>query len=287
MTMHRRNFLLSTIAAASVEAKPAQGQSPAATVRIGHRQADMPRKTPVELFDVASRIPGLDGVELQVFAKDQNLWDHGTVREFKREAARRNLAIPSIAGIWPQGRSLILPEGREEALRNSIQVAEFLGAKVILVVALGAKCPDMTLESSYQPAVEALRKCAPAAADAGVTLALETSLDIANSRKLIDLVNDPSVRLYWDLDNVERFGFHGQAVAGITTLGARYIAQVHCKNEDKLLRDPGRVDWSAAFSALKTIGYHGWLVFETRHSGVEQCIEATRRNIAFIRETLG
>ena len=56
--------------------------------------------------------------------------------------------------------------------------------------------------------------------------------------------------------------------------------------EERLIEEPGRVDWRAAFAALKKIGYEGWYVFESQHSSREQMVEATERNIAFMREQL-
>ena len=47
-------------------------------------------------------------------------------------------------------------------------------------------------ERSYAPVVSVLQKAASAAADAGVVLAMETSLSPADDRKLIDLVNRPA-----------------------------------------------------------------------------------------------
>ena len=67
----------------------------------------------------------------------------------------------------------------------------------------------------------------------------------------------------------------------------RIAAQVHVKNEERPIEEPGRVDWRAAFAALGRIGYDGWYVFESKHSSREQTIEATARNIRFIRGLFG
>jgi sugar phosphate isomerase/epimerase len=100
------------------------------------------------------------------------------------------------------------------------------------------------------------------------------------------LVNHPAVRVYYDADNVEYYGHQGLAVPGFEVLGRSAIAQVHLKNEGRLLGEPGRVDWTAALKALGRIGYDGWLVFESSHSGPEQCIQATTANMAFVRDSL-
>jgi len=276
--INRRTFLASLAAVAKL--------CGAAPLKIGHRQANMMKGPTLEVFELAKRIPGLSGVELQIFMKDYSLWDRQTAQAYLREAKRCGLEIPSVAGIWPQGRSLIQAEGRDECLRKSIEVAELMGAKVILVASFQKNCPVMSDERSYGPVVEALRKAAPAAANAGVTLGLENSLGAADNKKLIDLVGQKSVRVFWDLDNVEYYGHKGEAIGGLKMLGTGLICQVHCKNEDKLLEEPGRVDWAAAFAELKRIGYSGWYVFETRHSSPEQCVEATKKNIAFLRRCL-
>jgi sugar phosphate isomerase/epimerase len=70
-------------------------------------------------------------------------------------------------------------------------------------------------------------------------------------------------------------------VPGIAILKDR-IRQVHLKNEDRLLEQPGRVNWASAVKGLAAIGYQGWFVFETTHSSPQQCIDATQKNMAFI-----
>ncbi len=277
--LNRRLFLATSLGAVS-------SAHSAPPLKIGHRQASMMRGPSLDVFELASRIPGLSGVELQIFMKDYTLWARETALAYKREANRYNLRIPSLAGIWPPGHSLVKTGTAAEPLRKAIEAGELLGASVILVAAFKAGCPDMADEASFGPVVELLRKVAPAAANAGLTLGIENSLDMAGNRKLIDLVAHPAVRVFWDLDNVEFYGFKGQSVSGLEALGTARICQIHCKNEDRLLEQPGRVDWAAAFTTCRGIGYDGWYVFESRHSSPEQCVEATRRNIEFIRRCL-
>jgi sugar phosphate isomerase/epimerase len=185
--------------------------------------------------------------------------------------------------LWAKGVSIRQPEPAEDNLRKAIQAAESLGAGVLLAAAFDKNCPDMQDESSYGPVVSVLEKVAPAAEAAGVTVCMETSLSPEDDKKLIDLVNRPGVKVYYDAENCERFGHKGQGVAGYATLGKARLGQVHLKNENRLLEEPGRVDWAAALKALKKTGYEGWMVFESSHSGPEQCIEATTKIIDFIR----
>ncbi len=277
--LHRRQVLASCFSAAV--AASLKGDAP--SLKLGHRQANMTDQPGPSVFEIARRIPGISGVELQVQFQKTSLWDSDTRLAYKQGAADAGLLIPSIAGIWTAGASLMQPGAAEEALRKSIQAAEALRSKVILVAAFEKNCPDMEQEASYGPVVTLLQKVASAAADAGVTLAMETSLTPAGHGRLIDLVAHPAVKVYYDADNIERFGHTGAGVPGYAVLGKSRIAQIHIKNEDKLLEEAGRVDWVEAFKTIRRIGYEGWLVFESSHAGPEQCIEATKKNIEFIR----
>jgi sugar phosphate isomerase/epimerase len=279
--MNRRQFLASIPAAAAAIRRI--GAVPVAP-RFGHRQANMVDEPRPGVFDLARRIPGLSGVELQVQYKGTTLWDKETLLGYKRAAEASRLEIPSLAGIWPQGKNLWSPEAGE-IIRKSIDSARKLGASTILVVCLEANCPRIEDEKSYGPVVALLQECAGPARDAGVTLAMETSLTPVDDRRLIEMVNRPAVRLYYDLDNVERY-HAGAAIPGTEILGTSLIRQVHLKNEKKLLAEEGRVNWAAAVRGLAKIGYSGWFVFETGHTGPQQCIEATANNIEFVKRNL-
>lgn len=280
--MHRRQFLISSMSAALASSLHAGSEFP----RFGHRQANMTNKAGPEVFDLARSIPGLSGVELQVQFQKTTLWDRDTLQTYKRAAQNTGLQIPSLAGIWKPGGSLMQPDVAEDTIRKSIQAAEALGSKVILIAAFNKNCPNMEQEESYGPVVALLQKVAPMAATAGVTIGLETSLRPADDKKLIDLIHSPVVKVYYDADNVERFGHTGEAVPGYEVLGKSGLIQLHLKNENRLLEEPGRVNWADALHAIRRIGYSGWFVFETSHSGPEQCIEATKKNIEFVRRQL-
>jgi sugar phosphate isomerase/epimerase len=275
--MHRRQFLLASFAAA---AGTAALRGAATALKFGHRQANMVADPGPAVFDLAQQIHGLSGVELQVYFKGTTLCDKETLVGYQRAAERTGLTIPSVAGVWPPGATLLQPTA-EENLRNSIRVAESLHATTILAACFEQNCPNMDQEQSYGPVVALLQKVSGAARDAGVTIGMETSNAPTGDRKLIDLVDRPSIRVYYDLDNVERYAHTGEAVPGIAILKDR-IRQVHLKNEDRLLEQPGRVNWASAVKGLAAIGYQGWFVFETTHSSPQQCIDATQKNMAFI-----
>jgi len=274
--------------AAAESARGARGQQTAPVtqrvpLKIGHRAANMHMVGDFDVFRLARQIPELMGVELQVAGAKPNLRDLDVTRRYKREANRWGMMIPSIAGVWDRGVNIMSPEGRS-TVRQSIRAGELLGVRHILVATLDKGCPDMSKESSYGPVVELLADVARDAADAGIVLGIEASMSPEDHRKLIDLVNQPSVRVYYDIYNIVIYAGAQQAISGIKLLGRSRICQVHVKNENRLIEEPGPLDWKGAFEALNEIEYDGWFVFETGHTDRAEMLQATAKNIAFLQK---
>jgi sugar phosphate isomerase/epimerase len=237
----------------------------------------------VDVIETAARIPGIRGVELQTTAGKANLRDDAVVRQYMKAARRWEIQIPSLAGVWDRGVK-IHSEGAADSLIKSIRAANMLGAGVILAAFFRKDAPDISRESSYGPIVEMLQQVGRHAADAGVVVGLENSLSPADNKRLVDLVDHPAVRVYYDPHNMAHYGYGDQAVAGIELLGKERICMVHVKNGTRLIEEPGPIDWPAAFQAFRHIGYDGWYVYETAHASTEACLEDTKKNNAFLRE---
>jgi len=252
-------------------------------LKIGHRAASMKMVGNFGVFKMASQIQGLMGVELQITSGSPNLQDWDAVRHYKREANRWGILIPSLAGVWNKGVSIMRSPSAGVNLLQGIRIAEFLGSSVVLVAFFRDNAPDMNLESSYGPVVEVLQRAAQVAYESGVVLGLENSLSPADNLKLIDLVNHESVKVYYDLYNMAHYGHAEEAVPGIALLGKKRICQVHVKNGENLIEERGPVAWEAAFHELSKIEYDGWYVFESKHTNRNQVIEATTRNIQFMK----
>lgn len=280
--MDRRAFIAASFAALAA-ARYCEAES--LPLRFAHRQATLAAVPGDSVFEVASQIPGLSGVELQMIWKGTDLSTRDTGLNYKRAANRWGIKIPSIAGVWRPGASILKPKEAELALADAIRTAEMLGASTILVAMYGANCPSMQEKSSYEPVVSLLQRMATSAENAGVVLGLETSLAPADELKLHQLIDRPvAVGSYYDIGNEETY-HPGDGPAGIRLLG-KLIVQAHLqvlKNEPLLLGDkPAHVDWDATFKAYRDIGYSGWFVFESRHAEPEQLIAVTAKNIAFV-----
>jgi len=298
--MKRREFLQSlvygtvgSLFASTATTTYGQSQTPKQPVqlpyKIGIRQASLrnpedPSKTMIANFDtfkVAHDILGITGVELQVASGRPNMRDLTVARRYKAEAHRWGLNIPSTAGVWDH--AVWGPHSKLDLL-DSIRATEILGARTMLVAFFKKDAPDMKDKQSYDPVVSLLKEVAPRAQEAGIVLGLENSLSPKDNKDLVDRIDHPAVKVYYDPDNMYHYGHGKDAVSGIELLGHSRICAFHLKNKGRTLQETGRIDWEAALHALTEIQYDGWLVFETQHKNHNQCKETIQQNIAFIKE---
>lgn len=258
--------------------------------KIGIRQASLrnpsdPGKNMVANFDtfkVAHDIPGIIAVELQVASGNPNmLYDFDVARRYKAESNKWGLDVPSTAGVW-SSKGAWNADAVDELI-HAIRATEIVGASVMLIAFFGISAPDLSDVSFYDRVVKILKEVAPRAKDAGIILGLENSLSPADNKKLVDMVDAPNVRIYYDLENMYNFGHQNEAVSGLKLLGKERIAAVHVKNNGRLLSDNWRVDWVKALQELTDIQYEGWLTFETDHTSHNQCIKETEENLEFIK----
>jgi L-ribulose-5-phosphate 3-epimerase len=258
----------------------------------------MLRQSSPYVYELAASIPGLSGVEVQTVRS--NLWDRETVLAYKKEANRWGMRTCSMGGSLHEGGTILDPVPAELSIRKTIQSGEILGASVVLVPGLNEGCPRMDDEASYGPAVELLKRLAPVAQNAGITLGLEMSLGLADYKRFIELVAHPAVRAYWDATGTDHMGHPGDGMKGLEVLGSS-ICQMHLKNGRKLMEDrhllemhpkhpeAGRtmsIDWTKALPIIKASGFEGWFAFETPHASPEACVEDTKKNIAFVMKYL-
>jgi L-ribulose-5-phosphate 3-epimerase len=277
----RRTFCSFSATAMALSAMSGNSVASEIPLKFGHRQANMAHEPGPSVFELADRIQGLRGVELQVVWKGQDLGDRQTALSYKKMAHDWGVQIPSIAGIWAPGQTIFQAEVAPRVLERAVRAADLLGASVILVALFDKNCPRIDDFSSYAGPVALLQQVAPMASDAGIVLGLETSLSPADDKKFVEMIGHPAVQIYYDATNKE-LAFPGQSIPGIDLL-APHLAQVHLKNETRLLSDHARVNWAQAVETLSRLRYQGWYVFETEHSGPEQCVAATEQNIAFVR----
>lgn len=242
---------------------------------------------PDDVHDVGAHGMSLDPDHPPITADP--VWSGPGRADLAERAADRELAIPSLCPSFMNMRPGLVGETSEERetaitrLTQLITAAADLDAGTILVpFFMEAEIED---DTDRDRVIAALEQLAPTAADAGVTLAIETTLDAADNKAILEAVNHPGVGLYYDVANVLAYGY--DPAAEIRELGA-HIAQVHFKDRGPdgghaMLGD-GQVDFEAVAAALVDIGYDDWIALETSYES--DPMAAMAENLAFARELM-
>ncbi len=243
-----------------------------------------PAGTPLAQAAKAAKAAGFQAIE-PALAADGELsvtTDESACRKLADQVRGAGLEVASLAcGLFWQA-SYSSPDAADRKRAKDwtiagLERAKWFGTDALLVVpAVVAHFERPTkVVTSYARALdltyEALRELAPEAERCGVAIAIENVwnqflLSPVETRELIDRVNSPFVRAYFDTGNILKFGFPQD---WIDTLDSR-IARIHLKDFKIAVGNidgfcplgDGDVDWPAVMAALKRCGYDGPLTYE-------------------------
>jgi L-ribulose-5-phosphate 3-epimerase len=209
-------------------------------------------------FELAARL-GLDGVQVSLVPKGESLAlaDPECRRAYLLAARKARIPIASFAIGELNDVPLKGDPRAEKWLDKGIEVASAMGVKVILVPFFG-KGELRDDPDGVDAIVAALKRLAPKAEAMQVVLALESYLSAAELLKILERVESPAVKVYYDVGNSQDMGY--PILDEIRRLGLRII-EVHAK-DTKDLYGKGSMDFRAVCRALKGIGYEGWMVIE-------------------------
>ncbi len=224
---------------------------------------------------------GYEGVELTFDAGELSPGiSEAECREIRKTAKSLGMKIESLATGVYWGRSLSHPDAsvRREAVaftKEYLQVAKWIGAKVVLVVPgavavpWDASQPVVPYAEVWKSATKSVRQCIATAEKLGVTMALENVwnwflADPIAMRTFVDQFKSPRVGVYFDVANCL---INGYPEHWIELLGKR-IKAVHFKNftrqdcggtlhgfGDDILA--GDVNWPAVAAALEKAKFRG------------------------------
>ena len=240
----------------------------------------------VDALALASEI-GLDGVQVS-FGRpggETDLRDPQTRRRYAKASREHGVEVSSLAlGILNSVPYAESPEA-ERWVRQSVDVMEMMGRNVILL-AFFANGDIKDKPEAQEEVIRRLTKVAPQAEDAGITLGLETWLDAEAHMRILDAVDSPAVKVYYDTANMHKMGY--DIYQEIRRLGDR-ICEVHCKENGHLL-GRGPIDFKKVRAALDDIGYRGWLVIEgatVEGKSVKECYIHNQKHLRSIFPTGG
>jgi sugar phosphate isomerase/epimerase len=228
----------------------------------------------------------LDGIDVY----EDDLWTPEGRERVQEAAERHEIALPSVCPSYLNCRPGLKSSDEAERaavaadVEGLIEAAADLGSTAILVPFFyDAEIED---EADRERVVDAVRDLAPVAEDAGVTLALETSLPPETDRAMLDAIDSPAVGVYYDIGNSTWFGYDP---AREFDLIGESVASMHVKDSvdssgDAML-GAGEVDFEGFAVALDGLGYEGWLVLETVHRG--DPVADAAANLEFLREAVG
>lgn len=209
---------------------------------------------------------GLDGLEIPSFESQAEAEAAG------QAAAEQGLEISSVMGgtHWKLPLSSTDENVRTagvEGIAHALRVAKWAGTDCVLVVP-GVVDEDTPYHAAYELATKSIRELLPLAEELGVIMALENVwnkflLSPLEMRDFIDSFDSPFVQAYFDVGNILLYGYphHWVEVLG------RRIVRVHIKDFHTSTRQfvallTGDVDYPRVMSALRGVGYNGWLTAE-------------------------
>lgn len=300
--MNRRTALKHTalLAAGVATAPGVLAAQPRPRHRLGACDWSIHRQLELDAFRLGEHL-GLDGIQYS-FDEVGRGWDLRTIEN--REAVRRMVAstgvgISSLAiGLLNRIPFATTARG-EELVRECIQTMATLRDEAAELddAGLAAKvAPDLVLLAFFSKGdingdralldktVEKLKRVAPLAEAQGFTLGLETWLNEADHRYILERVDSPAVKVYYDVANSHKMGY--DIYAEMESLGSENICEIHCKENGFLLGE-GRVDFDRVKQIVRKMDYHGWLVIESAVPPGMDVRSAYEHNAAYLQSLFG
>lgn len=227
---------------------------------------------------------GFEGVEVCIGGDyaTSRLWAEGGAEEMRAAAEAAGIAVSSLSpGVFASLHPLVDdPAKRDEGERmlgQTIDLCGKLNTSDILVPMFPRDYAEWD-EAQWDTFASGLKRLADKAELAGVTLALETTMDADTLVRLLDRIGSPAAGVYYDVANTMNFGF--DAPAELRKLGAR-VVMIHVKDTDGQDLGEGRVPFPEVKAAIADIGYDGWLVLETPRG--DDPVASAKKNLAFTR----
>jgi D-psicose/D-tagatose/L-ribulose 3-epimerase len=234
------------------------------------------------LYERLARM-GYDGLELPIFG--------GEPERFRQLGARlADLGLARTAtAVCPAEADPIHPDVavRRAALahlQRAIECAEAARAELLggpLYAAIGKFSGKPPTEHEWEASVDVMQAAADYAARAGVTLVFEflnrfeiyLLNDAAQTARYARCVARANVGVHYDT-------FHAHieekdVALAIENAGAA-IRHVHVSENDRSTPGRGQVRWSETFSALRGVGYDGWLTIEAFGAALPSLAAATK-----------
>jgi L-ribulose-5-phosphate 3-epimerase len=210
---------------------------------------------------------GADGVEVDMGSLGTNdtfisplTTDAALRRQFLDKARELNLEIPSLAMSGFYAQSFAERATVPRMAQDCIDTMKAMNVKIAFLP-LGVRSDLVKHPELRSNVVERLKIIGKQAEKAGVIIGVETELPATEQIKLLDEVNSPAIKIYYNFSNPLQNGH--DLITELKTLGAKRICQIHCTDQDGVwLQDDPKINMQNVKSALDEMGWSGWLVIE-------------------------
>ncbi|MFG6120964.1 sugar phosphate isomerase/epimerase family protein [Thalassobacillus sp. B23F22_16] len=231
-----------------------------------------------KLFRTAKEL-GFRGMELNVEEKEGSIFTLDTTEEEVRRvietASKYGIEIFSIstAMLWKFPLTSENRDTRQEGIdivEKMLEIASQCLAETVLVVP-GLVTEDVSYDTAYKRAIEAIKRLTESAEEKKVTIGIENVwnkflLSPMEMRGFIEAIDSPLVGVYLDIGNLVHSGYPEQWIH----LLSDQLASVHIKDFKGTVGNidgfvpllAGDIDWMNVAETLKTNGYSGYIAPE-------------------------
>lgn len=246
--------------------------------RFSVGQATTPHLSFPDMLSVY-REAGVDAIGIvdgPQFAADPDALAH-----FRDSGLQAGFCIPSTTSVLPRPQLRASYGGGDDAETRIAEICESIRRlapfKPVFCICVPGPVGDYTPDEARAVAVEGYRRVARAAADVGVTVALEPlhssineSFSFVNTLplaiELLDEIDEPNTGVLFDVwhladtpDILELIGRHVGRILGVHVNDRRDPTRSWC---DRVLPGDGVIDFPAILGALADAGYDGWYELE-------------------------
>ncbi|UAY56638.1 sugar phosphate isomerase/epimerase family protein [Arachidicoccus terrestris] len=233
--------------------------------RIGVADLMIYKRQKIGAFELTKRI-GAEGVEVDMGGLgdrptfNSKLADPAVCKAFLDEAEKYGLEICSVAMTGFYAQSFAERPTWQRMIGDCLDTAKRLKVKTTFLP-LGITC-DLRKYPKLRPAIVTRLKVAGQMAVAtGTVIGIETSLDAAGERRLLEEIGSPGIKSYFNFANPVD---HQLDICNeLKILGKDNICQIHGTNSDgvHLSQDP-EVNMPKIKQTLDQMGWSGWLVLQ-------------------------
>ena len=209
---------------------------------------------------------GADGVEVDMGGLgtrptfDNQLLIDSVRQQFLNKAKELHLEIPSLGMTGYYAQSFCERAEFIQSIQDCITTMKLMNVKLAFLP-LGIQCDLVKRPELRDSVISRLKVAGKMAEKAGVVIGIETALDAAGEKKLLEDVHSPAIKSYFNFSNALKNG--RDLSKELQILGKKYIVQIHCTDDDGvLLKDNTRLDMKKVKETLDKMNWSGWLVIE-------------------------